>query len=320
MTRIIFTIEQEEEIIKLYINFDLNIPDIAQKFNCSISKIQSLLKERNILRTHTEAQIIRFTTEQENSIIEMYIKNKINTKNISKKFNVSKSTIERLLKRKNVLLSHSESQKRAFENVDKRKRLSDTIKEYCKNLEVKKKKSIDTIKQWKDPETRKILINSIKISSQKPEVKKRRSDSQKERTQSPDYVHPMLGKHHSEKSRKRNSESHIGLQSGEKHPNFKNWSSRLPYCFKFTPKLKETIRIRDSYTCQLCGVIQNGRKHTCHHIHYDKQNCYPDLICLCNSCNAKVNFNRSVWEQYFMNKLNDRGLLLWTRKYEEGKI
>lgn len=48
MTRIIFTIEQEDEIFKLYNNFNLNIPNIAQKFNCSISKIQSFLKERNM--------------------------------------------------------------------------------------------------------------------------------------------------------------------------------------------------------------------------------------------------------------------------------
>jgi len=93
------------------------------------------------------------------------------------------------------------------------------------------------------------------------------------------------------------------MRKGSKHISFK------PYCPKFNKRLKEKIRNRDNRTCQLCEVKENGKKLAVHHIHYDKENCYPDLIALCNSCNVKVNINRDYWESYFMELLNKRGLL-----------
>ena len=99
----------------------------------------------------------------------------------------------------------------------------------------------------------------------------------------------------------------------EKHPAWNGGSSFLPYCTKFNHKLKEAIRNRDNRTCQHCGIKENGRRHHVHHIHYDKENCYPDLITLCGSCNVKANGNRKQWEIYYMNKLNDRGLLNWNK-------
>lgn len=44
-----------------------------------------------------------------------------------------------------------------------------------------------------------------------------------------------------------------------------------------------------------------------------KENCWPDLITLCSRCNSKVNGNREHYENLFMNRLNERGLLFWTR-------
>lgn len=99
----------------------------------------------------------------------------------------------------------------------------------------------------------------------------------------------------------------------ENHPLWQGGISFLPYCKKFNRELKEKIRIRDNCICQLCGIIQTNRKHDVHHIHYDKQNCYPDLICLCHDCHVKINHNRKFYEELFMNKLNDRELLFWTR-------
>lgn len=93
-----------------------------------------------------------------------------------------------------------------------------------------------------------------------------------------------------------------------------------PYCHLFNKKLKEQVRIRDSYICQNCGITQEESisKYKqilhIHHIHYDKSNCFPDLITLCAKCNSTVNFNRIYWEKYFMNKLNDRQLLFWTKR------
>lgn len=97
---------------------------------------------------------------------------------------------------------------------------------------------------------------------------------------------------------------------GERSPGWKGGLSFEPYCHKFNEILKERIRERDNRTCQLCGAKENGKKLPVHHIHYDKKNCAPDLITLCFKCNSKANFNRDYWELFFMQKLNERGLIL----------
>jgi hypothetical protein len=81
------------------------------------------------------------------------------------------------------------------------------------------------------------------------------------------------------------------------NPNWVGGISKLPYAFEFTKKLKEFIRGRDSYICQLC----NKKGNTVHHINYNKDNCKEDnLITLCKRCNTKVNFNRDYWYTYFI--------------------
>ncbi len=110
----------------------------------------------------------------------------------------------------------------------------------------------------------------------------------------------------------------IKKMSGKNSHMWKGGIAFLPYCHKFNNNLKESVRERDGYTCQLCGIIQNGRKHSIHHIHYDKENCYPDLITLCNSCNGRVNRNRQHFESLFMNNLNERHLLFWAKNYEHS--
>ena len=125
----------------------------------------------------------------------------------------------------------------------------------------------------------------------------------------------QLGKEKSELHKSKLSAAHIGMEAvwmrGEKHPNWNGGSSSLPYCKRWTKRLKESIRERDNYICQLCNVVQNGHKHAIHHIHYDKSNCYPDLITLCSNCHSKVNFNRDYYENLFMNKLNEKKQLSW---------
>lgn len=126
--------------------------------------------------------------------------------------------------------------------------------------------------------------------------------------------HHFFGKKLSEEHIKKMSESHIGIQAEEKHPLWKGGISFKPYCYKFNRALKERVRNRDNRTCQLCNAKENGKSYHVHHIHYDKENCNPDLITLCYKCNPKVNFNRDYYEAIFMNMLNERGLLFWACK------
>ena len=97
----------------------------------------------------------------------------------------------------------------------------------------------------------------------------------------------------------------------ENNTSWQGGISFKPYCYKFNNELKIQIRNRDNNICQLCGKTkeQNNQELTVHHIHYDKENCNPDLITVCHSCNTKVNYNRDYWEEYFMRQLAYRGLV-----------
>ena len=100
-----------------------------------------------------------------------------------------------------------------------------------------------------------------------------------------------------------NSITHMG----ESNHFWRGGISKLPYSFEFDNNLKEKIRKRDDYTCQLCGTMKNVYYETLgvHHIDYNKKNFSDDnLITLCNLCNSKVNANRDFWEYFFKEQLN----------------
>lgn len=80
----------------------------------------------------------------------------------------------------------------------------------------------------------------------------------------------------------------------------------IPYSQQEHPKefhyIKESIRKRDDYKCQLCNKtqIKNGKKLDVHHADYDRFNNNQDnLISLCIRCHRKTNFNRDFWKYYF---------------------
>ncbi len=96
------------------------------------------------------------------------------------------------------------------------------------------------------------------------------------------------------------------MMSGEGNPNWNGGISKLGYPFDFNDELKELIRKRDNYVCQLCRKTQkqNGRKLDVHHIDYNKENLNPgNLTALCRGCNAKVTANRKYWAKFFKLKL-----------------
>jgi len=124
------------------------------------------------------------------------------------------------------------------------------------------------------------------------------------------YGHPkgMLGKHHTEETKRKRSTSELG----PKNPAWKGGKSFEPYTSEFNIMLKEQIRQRDNWTCQICGFKQNGIKLDIHHIDYNKNNVNPsNLITLCHKCHSRTNSNhRNFWMNYFNNKgggINSRG-------------
>ena len=102
-------------------------------------------------------------------------------------------------------------------------------------------------------------------------------------------AHHFFGKHRTEIHCQRISDSHVG----EKNPNWEGGKSFEPYPPEFNKPLKNRIRKRDNYTCQICG--KHKSKHV-HHINFNKDDCRDsNLITLCSSCNAIVNSNRDFW-------------------------
>ncbi len=86
------------------------------------------------------------------------------------------------------------------------------------------------------------------------------------------------------------------LQIPENNNNWHGGLSFEDYSFSWNEELKESIRKRDNYTCQLCH--KKGKD--VHHVDYDKNNCNKEnLITLCIGCNSKANYNRDYWYAYF---------------------
>ncbi len=99
-----------------------------------------------------------------------------------------------------------------------------------------------------------------------------------------------------------------GFQKGERNPMWIDGKT-LFYSDDWRDTLRESIRQRDSYICQLCGIHQGelDKRLDIHHIDYDKKNCDPkNLISLCRSCHLKTNHNRERWLNYFLSLISSQ--------------
>lgn len=110
----------------------------------------------------------------------------------------------------------------------------------------------------------------------------------------------MKGKKHTEKAKEKNRQAH----KGNKNSRWRGGISFAPYTTDWTETLRQAIRERDRYTCQMpgCNRKQGDRAFAVHHIDYDKLNSNPDnLITLCTKCHSKTNSNR----KYYINLLTN---------------
>ena len=165
-------------------------------------------------------------------------------------------------------------------------------------------------------ETKKKMSLSHIGKHQSIESKRKESETQKRIGNKPPS---NKGLHFSEKHKRKISEAHKGMKKpwvsqrnklflmiGKKHPNWQGGKSFEPYPIDWTDRFRETIRKRDNYVCQLCGIHQDelkgfNRKLDIHHIDYDKDNLnLNNFISLCRNCHLKTNFNRDYWIKYFI--------------------
>ena len=122
-----------------------------------------------------------------------------------------------------------------------------------------------------------------------------------------------LGKPHTPETR---AKIRNAVPRGSNHPRWMGGISREPYGWGWNKELKEEVRRRDGYKCQLCGVpqIECIKKMSIHHTNYDKRDNDPlNLVALCPSCHSRTNTRREYWLLLFQKRMVERDT------EEEGK-
>jgi len=140
------------------------------------------------------------------------------------------------------------------------------------------------------------------------------SDYRRKRCQSCANKLINLGRKHTIKAKQNMSKALKGKPKSKKH--IKNLSlahggtgipyENTEYGAEFDNELKEQVRFRDKYKCQICGCsqLENGKQLDCHHIDYNKKhNILNNLVALCIGCHRKTNFNRKYWKNLFLSRV-----------------
>ena len=183
-----------------------------------------------------------------------------------------------------------------------KRKISETKKGHPVSKETRRKTS-ETLKGFKPSKEARIRMSvGRKGMVFTEEHRKNMSEAQKGRVFSRETRRNMSEGHKgivfTEEHKRKLSEAH----KGEKGSNWQGGISFLPYPIGWTESLRESIRERDNYVCQLCGIHQDEleRNLHIHHIDYDKDNLDPkNLISLCQSCHMKTNYDRDKWYEYF---------------------
>lgn len=193
-----------------------------------------------------------------------------------------------------------------------RKKLSEAGKGRIRSEESKRKtgigNSIALLGHKQSPETIQKRIETRRRLGLKPPNRKgiplteeHKQNISKANKGNENLINALTGRICSPETRKKISDA----QKGDKSPHWKGGISYQPYPEEWNETLKNSIRQRDGYVCQECGIHQDeldGRfkKLDVHHIDYNKDNLDPkNLITLCKSCHSKTNINRDYWLNYF---------------------
>ena len=157
------------------------------------------------------------------------------------------------------------------------------------------------------------------IYARTPETRAKMSAAAKKRWESLGYRAKMSavlkGRKPSPETRAKMSVAHRGKKispeqcakrsvamTGPGNPQWRGGVARLPYVWTFNKELREEVRRRDGYQCQLCGApqVECAIPLHIHHINYDKRDSDPlNLISLCLPCHSRTGFRREHWTELF---------------------
>uniref|UniRef100_A0A6M3M6P5 Putative homing endonuclease n=1 Tax=viral metagenome TaxID=1070528 RepID=A0A6M3M6P5_9ZZZZ len=172
---------------------------------------------------------------------------------------------------------------------------------------------------WGKPENRKRSLKNVKKATESnkgrkhsEEWKRKQSEGLKGLKKTKEHIEKIAQANRGRKDTIGTREKKSIARKGDKNPNWQGGISFEPYSKKWSRELKEAVKKRDGYICQLCGKVEKEERKndgldrglTTHHIDYNKKNCkMSNLITLCRKCNSIVNFNRDDWANYFKEKL-----------------
>jgi len=244
-------------------------------------------------------------------LIQEYIINKKSTYQIAKMVNCSVMPIRRRLKKDNIKLrTTSEANKGLSRNDKYSKILTKTflIREYVKNKKTTHQIAKEVGCSYESI-SRYLKIHNIPIRTHSESLVDKYKGNKNPNWKCGKPKCLDCGKQLTGYNSKR---CKLCSSIGKNNPNYIHGHGNFPYPLEFNKQLKETIRKRDNYICQKCGMTEEEslvvyrRILDVHHIDYNKNNCKEDnLIALCNNCNIKVNHNRDYWQVYFKNKIKE---------------
>ena len=171
-----------------------------------------------------------------------------------------------------------------FNTNEYREKLSKVHSERFDNILLKHKVSEHWKKYWNENEERKFKLKKDMLDGRA------------------DYLNSFP--RDPEKWKKKN-EKQSELMRGSNNPTWSGGTSFESYGIEFNKPLKEKVRYRDNYTCQICSKTENKLERilSIHHIDYNKKNNLEEnLISLCIICHPKTNKNREQWKEKFSNK------------------
>jgi len=178
------------------------------------------------------------------------------------------------------------SSKERWENPEYKKRISEKLKGHIVSEETRKK--ISEANKGKKP-SQKAIEKSIKSRIGKHHSRETKKKMSEAHLKNP--VRHWLGKKMSVEIRKKLSESHKGEKSSFWRGGITPKNTKIRNSIEMS-LWREAVFLRDSYTCQKCGV-RGGKLHS-HHIKSFAQ--YPELRfainngqTLCRECHKKTN-------------------------------
>ncbi|MBE3101928.1 MAG: HNH endonuclease [Firmicutes bacterium] len=194
--------------------------------------------------------------------------------------------------------------------------------------EFKKHRSENQIKQWQDPEYKRVQHEArlgkvggwnsgltketdLRLAGQAEKMSGReQSEESNEKRRK-----KLKGRSYIELFGEEGAKDLIKIRSeavkGENCHWWRGGTSKDPYPEEFR-WARKGVKARDGYQCQLCEKLEItekeelGRGFPVHHIDYDMQNCnLENLITLCCSCHGKTNANREYWTDFFRLKIRE---------------